>query len=130
MKGLPEKLKVAGIRSLRTRRTLEKGLCLTVEPGCYFVDYGLDLAKNDEKLSKYLNWDKVEEYKEVGGVRLEDVFVVTENGIELLSNVPRTVEQIEKCMAGLDWKWSFIDLLIRVWIKTDLIFDIIILKVK
>jgi len=51
-----------------------------------------------------LNWDKIEEYKEVGGVRLEDVVTITKDGIDCLSDVPRTVEQVEKCMKGLEWR--------------------------
>jgi len=104
LKGYPERFQTAGLKSLRTRRTLAKGICITVEPGCYFVEYGLGQAKSNPELSKYLNWDKVEEYKEVGGVRLEDVVCITDDGYECLSDVPRTTEQVEKCMAGQSWK--------------------------
>jgi len=104
LKGYPERLTSAGLKSLRTRRPLETGVVLTIEPGCYFVDYGLSQARNNPEVSKYLNWEKIEEYKEVGGIRLEDVVAITENGIDCLSEVPRTTEQVENCMAGLPWK--------------------------
>ena len=41
---------------------------------------------------------------EVGGVRIEDDVVMRKNGFENMTIVPRTVEEIEKCMADLDWK--------------------------
>lgn len=41
---------------------------------------------------------------EVGGVRLEDDFLVTENGYEIFNDLPRTIEEVESCMRGEDWR--------------------------
>lgn len=46
-------------------------------------------------MSKYLNKEKIDEYKEVGGVRLEDDVLITKDGIEMLSFLPRTIEDVE-----------------------------------
>ncbi|KAL4445626.1 hypothetical protein ABPG74_006177 [Tetrahymena malaccensis] len=103
--GHPEKLKdLAGLRSLRTRRTLKAGMCISVEPGCYFNKVILDQAFNNPEVSKYLNRSKIEEYACVGGVRLEDDVLITKDGHFNLTNVPRTVEEVERACAGLPWK--------------------------
>lgn len=40
--GCPERSKLPGLKSLRTSRTMEAGMCITIEPGCYFRDFLLD----------------------------------------------------------------------------------------
>ncbi len=96
-----------GLKNLRTARVMEENIVITVEPGIYFRDFlldgdfGADLAVGDIK--KYLNRDLIREYqKEISGVRIEDVVLVTADGCDNLSkDLPRTVEEIEKCMQGL-----------------------------
>lgn len=39
----------------------------------------------------------------IAGVRLEDDLVVTATGVRSLTNVPRTVEDVEQVMAGGEW---------------------------
>eukprot|EP00358_Blepharisma_japonicum_P001140 CAMPEP_0202949414 /NCGR_PEP_ID=MMETSP1395-20130829/15842_1 /ASSEMBLY_ACC=CAM_ASM_000871 /TAXON_ID=5961 /ORGANISM="Blepharisma japonicum, Strain Stock R1072" /LENGTH=432 /DNA_ID=CAMNT_0049652421 /DNA_START=132 /DNA_END=1430 /DNA_ORIENTATION=+ len=92
-----------GLKKLRTRRTLEDGMYITVEPGCYFIDFALDEALADPLLSGFLVPEKIQEYRGFGGVRIEEDVKVTATGCEILTRVPRTVPQIEACMRGEDW---------------------------
>ncbi|KAJ3221698.1 hypothetical protein HK099_003221 [Clydaea vesicula] len=95
-----ERIQEPGIRYLRMRRTLEANMVVTVEPGCYFVDALLDPAVKDPNVSKYFNLEVLERFrKNVGGVRIEDDVVITENGIDNLTGwIPKTIEDVEKIM--------------------------------
>lgn len=103
-KGCPERRTEAGFRSLRTRRVLREGNCITNEPGLYFPEHILNAAYENEDLAPYLVKEKIDEYYEVGGVRLEDNIIITKTGMINTTVVPRTIEEIEKCMAGEEWQ--------------------------
>nr|XP_008524320.1 PREDICTED: xaa-Pro dipeptidase [Equus przewalskii] len=97
-----ERIDEPGLRSLRTARRLEPGMVLTVEPGIYFIDHLLDEALADPARTCFFNRDVLQRFRGFGGVRIEEDVVVTNSGMELLTCVPRTVEEIEACMAGRD----------------------------
>jgi hypothetical protein len=92
--------KDAGFRSLRTTRTLEPGMYITVEPGCYFIDHLLDAALADPARAVFIDADALARFRRFGGVRLEDDVLVTETGIENFTHAPRTVADVEAVCAG------------------------------
>lgn len=104
LEGHPGRQKGLGLKNLRTARTLKENMVVTVEPGCYFIDHVLDYALKDPEIGKFFVPEKIEEYRGFGGVRIEDDIIITKNGSELMSIVPRTVEDIEMWMAGHDVK--------------------------
>jgi Xaa-Pro dipeptidase len=81
------------------RRALEPGFVVTVEPGVYFVEFILNEARNDNEIAKYMNWDVVDRFIKVGGVRIEDCVVITESGIDNLTIAPKEIAEIEAIMA-------------------------------
>eukprot|EP00667_Euglena_gracilis_P008869 EG_transcript_8992 len=90
-----ERPKEPGPCWLRLGRVLEKGMILTVEPGIYFNGPWLDAALGKPDQAKYINKEVLDRFRNFGGVRLEDDVLVTEDGIENLTVLPSTVEEIE-----------------------------------
>jgi Xaa-Pro aminopeptidase len=91
-----EKSTQFGLKSLRLARELEPGFVLTVEPGIYFIPELIDLWKSERRFEGFIDYAKVETYKDFGGLRNEENFVITEDGARLLGKpVPKTIEDVE-----------------------------------
>ena len=76
-------------------------LVLTVEPGCYFIPELIEKWEKEGTNAEFINFDKVEEYKNFGGIRIEDDILVTETGYRVLGkHIPKTVKEIEAICAG------------------------------
>lgn len=89
-----------GLAYLRLGKELKEGFVVTVEPGCYFIPALIDQWKVERKHEEFINYNKIEEYRDFGGIRIEDDVLVTENGnIVLGKPIPKTVEEVEKACA-------------------------------
>ncbi|MCK5776397.1 MAG: aminopeptidase P family protein [Bacteroidales bacterium] len=91
-----EKSTQFGAKSLRLGRKLETGFVLTIEPGIYFIPQLIDLWKSEKRFEEFLNYKKIEEYKDFGGLRNEEDFLITEDGYQLLGKpLPKTIKDVE-----------------------------------
>lgn len=86
---------------LRLARELKPGFVLTVEPGIYFIPDLIDQWKSAGKFTDFINYDKVDEFRNARGYRIEDDVLVTESGYRVLGKpIPKTVEDVENTCAG------------------------------
>jgi Xaa-Pro aminopeptidase len=86
-----------GINRLRLAKKLEPGFVITVEPGLYFIPELIDQWKAEKKFEEFINYDKVEAYRDFGGIRIEDDVLVVDGGQRVLGRpVPKSIEEIEE----------------------------------
>lgn len=83
-------------RYLRLRATLSAREVVTVEPGVYFCRFIIQPFLDSPESSKYIDQSVLARYWSVGGVRIEDDVIVTEDGYDNLTTAPKTVEDIER----------------------------------
>jgi len=89
------KSKQFGIKSLRLAKELVPGLVLTIEPGVYFIPSLIDMWKKEKRFTDFINYDKLETYKDFGGIRNEENFVITSGGYKLIGKPkPKTIEDV------------------------------------
>ena len=90
-----------GTNCLRMGRKLEPGFVVTDEPGIYFIPHLIDLWKKEGHCKEFLNFDLLEQYKDFGGIRLEDDLLITADGCRFLGTrrIPYHPQELEDFMA-------------------------------
>ena len=91
-----------GTNCLRMGRRLEPGFVITDEPGIYFIPHLIDLWRKEQHCAEFLNFDKLEEYKDFGGIRIEDDLLITADGCRFLGQkrIPYHPAELEEFMAS------------------------------
>ena len=90
-----------GTAYLRLGRKLQPGFVITNEPGIYFIPALIDKWKSEKINNEFINFDKVNEYRDFGGIRLEDDILVTETGSKLIGErIPITPDEIEEIVSN------------------------------
>jgi Xaa-Pro aminopeptidase len=88
-----------GLAYLRLARALQPGFVLTCEPGIYFVPPLIDQWEKERKFREFINYDRVEAYRDFTGVRIEDNLLIAEQGNRVLGKpIPKKASEIEKIM--------------------------------
>jgi len=90
------KSKQFGFKSLRLARPLEPGFVFTVEPGIYFMPELIDKWNGEHQFTEFINYDKVNEWRDFTGLRNELDYLITEDGARLLGTIkkPMTIEEV------------------------------------
>ncbi|RMG06951.1 MAG: aminopeptidase P family protein [Cyanobacteria bacterium J055] len=74
-----------GLCFLRLNRPLKTGMLVTIEPGFYQVPGILNDPQNREKYQGVVDWERLAQFADVRGIRIEDDVLVTEDGSEVLT---------------------------------------------
>ena len=90
-----------GTNCLRMGRRLEEGFVVTDEPGIYFIPHLIDLWRKEGHCAEFLNFDKLETYKDFGGIRIEDDLLITKDGCRFMGKqrIPYHPQELEAFMA-------------------------------
>ncbi|KAJ5042795.1 uncharacterized protein L3040_004188 [Drepanopeziza brunnea f. sp. 'multigermtubi'] len=134
----------------RAASMLLPNMVITVEPGIYFNRYAMEeVWLKDDRISRYINKDMLEKYYPVGGVRIEDDILVTEDGYENITReIPKGDEALRIINEGMNetvivervaaqevqrkagWFWFLTDVLIFSCLFNHSILDFCVLMEK
>ncbi|NJM68187.1 MAG: aminopeptidase P family protein [Acaryochloris sp. RU_4_1] len=84
-----------GLRYLRLDRPLQPHMLVTIEPGFYQIPALLNDPELRRTYQDCVNWDRLVQFADVRGIRIEDDVLITETGCQILTSaLPTTVDEI------------------------------------
>jgi len=91
-----------GLKSLRLAKTLKPGYVFTIEPGIYFIPELMDKWQSEGHLNDFFNWNEIQKFRNFGGIRNEEDYMITEIGVRRLGTKvkPKTVDEVEAVRKG------------------------------
>ena len=94
---LKERAVASGTCVYRAAWKLREGTVMSNEPGIYFIPALIDKSKAEGLYKGIVNYDRLEEYRDFGGIRIEDDIVVTNDGGRVIGDkhIPSSVEELE-----------------------------------
>ena len=85
-----------GLSFLRLNRPLEQNMVVTIEPGFYQVPALLESREMRDRYAEMVDWERLEQFSDVRGIRIEDDVLITAQGCEVLSKaLPTKAIEIE-----------------------------------
>ncbi|MBN2415566.1 aminopeptidase P family protein [bacterium] len=84
-----------GLAYLRMGRAYEPGHVLTTEPGIYFIPELIDQWAGEKRHAGFINYEKVRQYRDFGGIRIEDDVLITETEPRVLGRpIAKTIDDV------------------------------------
>lgn len=90
-----------GMQYLRLNRPLQADMVVTIEPGFYQVPAILQTARDGGQFNDCVNWERLEAFNDVRGIRIEDDVWVTGKGCQVLTAaLPTDADEIAQLVKG------------------------------
>jgi Xaa-Pro aminopeptidase len=77
-----------GLAFLRLDRPLQAGMVVTIEPGFYQVPGILQDPQTRDRFAAVVNWERLAQFQDVRGIRIEDDVLITPTGNEVIHRRP------------------------------------------
>ncbi|ABW29116.1 aminopeptidase P family protein [Acaryochloris marina] len=90
-----------GLRYLRLDRPLRPQMLVTIEPGFYQIPALLQNPDLRQQYGDCVNWDRLAQFEDVRGIRIEDDVLVTPEGCQVLTSaLPTQAPEVEAYVQG------------------------------